>query len=63
MILLSAKLFFELSSLTTSSVYSFTTMLGNSVRFQNYVLLLLEKAIHKIKLKMVNTPFMFVLLL
>lgn len=38
-------------------------MLGNSVRFKNYVLLLLEKAIHKIKLKMVNTPFMFVLLL
>jgi len=31
MILLSAKLFLELSSLTTSSVYSFTTMLGNSV--------------------------------
>lgn len=32
LILLSAKLFLELSSLTISSVYSFTTMLGNSVR-------------------------------
>lgn len=44
MILLSAKLFFELSSLTTSSVYSFTTMLGNSVSWVTGELFITEKA-------------------
>ena len=36
MILLSAKLFLKVSSLTISSVYSFITMLGNSVSLMNF---------------------------
>lgn len=47
LILLSAKLFLELSSLTISSVYSFTTMLGNSVSWGMLLHLSMEEHIRK----------------